>query len=201
MSLVIFGIFLFGFIIGFYFHIVIKNIANRKVINDLNNRFEEVLDNINNGKSKFRTRISNVVYIQTNIKEHGDVDLVYIIDRPDISIFKGSKCLYTSSSIKKETINTIIASINQKHGRDINDIVNIYGFIINRKEFDRMLGDSNQKYGKMNIQTEKSDIEKIITDNKTKFDIDEILDKISSIGMDSLTVEEKAFLENYGNKS
>ena len=52
-----------------------------------------------------------------------------------------------------------------------------------------------------NIQNDNnSEIENINNINNNKFDIDEILDKISEHGMDVLTMEERLFLDNYGNK-
>ena len=44
------------------------------------------------------------------------------------------------------------------------------------------------------------EIEKIKTENRRKFNIDEILDKISSLGIASLTIEERLFLDNYSNE-
>ena len=46
----------------------------------------------------------------------------------------------------------------------------------------------------------KLKIEKIKTENRRKFNIDEILDKISSLGIASLTIEERLFLDNYSNE-
>ena len=44
---------------------------------------------------------------------------------------------------------------------------------------------------------EVSDIDKIIKDNDVKFDINFILDRISAVGIDNLTKEEREFLNNY----
>jgi hypothetical protein len=44
------------------------------------------------------------------------------------------------------------------------------------------------------------EIEKIKNENKKRFNIDEILDKISSFGIASLTIEERLFLDNYSNE-
>jgi hypothetical protein len=37
-------------------------------------------------------------------------------------------------------------------------------------------------------------------ENQLKFDVDEILDKISNYGIDVLTPEERKFLDNFGDE-
>jgi hypothetical protein len=51
-----------------------------------------------------------------------------------------------------------------------------------------------------NLSNDIGEIEKIKTENRRKFNIDEILDKISSLGIASLTIEERLFLDNYSNE-
>jgi acid stress-induced BolA-like protein IbaG/YrbA len=47
---------------------------------------------------------------------------------------------------------------------------------------------------------EMSDIEKIKRQNEIKFNIDDILDRITSVGIENLTPEEKRFLDSYNNE-
>jgi acid stress-induced BolA-like protein IbaG/YrbA len=47
---------------------------------------------------------------------------------------------------------------------------------------------------------EMSDIEKIKRQNEVKFNIDDILDRITSVGIENLTPEEKRFLDSYNNE-
>jgi hypothetical protein len=47
---------------------------------------------------------------------------------------------------------------------------------------------------------EVSDIEKIKRQNEVKFNIDDILDRITSVGIENLTPEEKKFLDSYNNE-
>jgi hypothetical protein len=42
-----------------------------------------------------------------------------------------------------------------------------------------------------------SDIDRIIEENEYKFDIDSILDRISEVGIENLSPEEKKFLDNF----
>ena len=51
-----------------------------------------------------------------------------------------------------------------------------------------------------NHDIDKNEIDKIKSENKKKFNLDDILDKISSSGIDSLTFEERVFLDNYSNE-
>jgi hypothetical protein len=49
---------------------------------------------------------------------------------------------------------------------------------------------------KMNMSS-GSDIDRIIEENEYKFDIDSILDRISEVGIENLSPEEKKFLDNF----
>ena len=46
----------------------------------------------------------------------------------------------------------------------------------------------------------ESEVDQINIENQKKFDIDDILDKISATGIASLTIEERIFLDNYSNE-
>jgi hypothetical protein len=47
------------------------------------------------------------------------------------------------------------------------------------------------------MKENQSDIQKIINKNNNKLDIDDILDKINSVGIENLSKEEIQFLNNY----
>jgi hypothetical protein len=93
-------------------------------------------------------------------------------------------------------INEITKAIELKHNKDINDVVEILGFVFSREDFEKSFN-VNIKEIKNGVKKEESDIEKILKKNKKRFDIDEILDKISKVGIENLTEEEKQFLNNY----
>lgn len=64
-------------------------------------------------------------------------------------------------------------------------------------EFERITGYKFEDFNKPHkIKEEFSDIDTILNLNKSKFDLDEILDKISKSGIKSLTNEERIFLES-----
>lgn len=184
------------FLVGFMLRNIIISIDRKRNLKKLNHEFKSILDNID--KSVFKSRFSNTVYIECEMVNHGKINIVYMIDKNDIAIFKGDKCILTSTGVDKVIINDIISSINYRHSIDINDIVNIYGIIINRRAYEKALEETNIQLN--NSVKELSDIDKIIKNNEMKFNIDDILDKISSVGMESLSQEEISFLEKYSKK-
>ena len=52
----------------------------------------------------------------------------------------------------------------------------------------------------MRQQQSDSEIDNIVNNNETKFDIDEVLDKIGKLGIEMLSEEEREFLDNYSKK-
>ncbi len=177
-------------------------LKNKKILADASKQYSEVLSNIRSGKCNFKSRINKTVYILTSIEDHGNVDVVYMMDKKDIAIFKENKCIYTSTS-PNETINDIIKSIKIKFGKEINDTVDVLGITFSKNEFERMLSINSQisiqhlPIKKMDDQ--KSDIDKIIDDNNSKLSLDNVLDRIGQVGYDNLTKKEKEFLKNHNN--
>jgi hypothetical protein len=186
-----------GFLIGFNIRNVVSFYENKKKIDTLNKKFLNILNELESGRSKFRTRFSNSVYINISLEEYGKVDIVYMIDKNDIAIFKGSDCILTTHSVDRKIVDNIIYKIKRIHDNDINDIVNIFGLIMNRKEFENLTKVKIEDFGKIKYDNELSDIDKIVKSNESKFNIDDILDKISSIGIESLSNDERKFLEDY----
>ena len=111
-----------------------------------------------------------------------------------MAIFKDGKCIYTSNLIDSDLVNEISKEIELKHNKDINDVIDILGLVFSREDFEKSF---NIKEIRNVIKKEESDIDEIVKKNKKRFNIDEILDKISKIGIDNLTEEEKQFLNNY----
>lgn len=64
------------------------SIDNQRTLNSKRNQFIEALGRIKAGESQFKTRMNDTVYIQVNLVNHGLVDIIYLIDRDDIAIFK-----------------------------------------------------------------------------------------------------------------
>lgn len=168
------------------------------------NDFLEVMFKIKSGESKFKSRVNETVYLTTKIGEHGDVDVIYLMDKQDIAIFQGGKCLHTSDGISKEIISDMISLISKIFGKKINDVVEVLGFVFYREEFEKSFNINFEDFKKSNIfgpvKTEMNEIDKINIDNQKRYDIDEILDKISAFGIKVLTPEELAFLDKYSNE-
>lgn len=193
-------IFISGLLIGCLITYILSNLIsrskNKSILKDNINQFIQILKNIKSDKTKFKSRVNNTIYIETNLSDYGDVGLVCLLDKKDISIFKDEKCIYTSNLINSDLINEITKAIELKHNKDINDVVEILGFVFSREDFEKSFN-VNIKEIKNGVKKEESDIEKILKNNKKRFDIDEILDKIGKVGIENLTEEEKQFLNNY----
>lgn len=199
---------LVGFIFGVVSERIFRNLSiklrNKKEIKNLNATFNLILQKIRNKNSRFKTRINNTVYVAITLPEYGKADLVYLMDKKDIAVFQNGKCILTSEYIEKTTINDIIASIHDRHDYRINDVIDIMGYIISRQDFEKTFNVSideilkGQDKLKSFIQT--GEINQDAFTNKNIFDIDEILDKISRVGINNLTQEEKEFLANYNRK-
>jgi hypothetical protein len=197
-------LYIFLFLLGYYVRQLIgyytDKIRKDNLIKDINTQFKEVLNNILNSNSIFKNRVNNTVYLSTKLKDYDDVNIVYLIDKKDIAIFKNEKCIYTSDMVEKDTINSISSAIENKFEENINDVVEVFGFIFSREDFERYFKikvEDLTNPEKMKLNYQESDIDKIVRENDSKFNIDEILDKISKVGIDNLTEEEKKFLKNY----
>lgn len=193
-------LFCLGFISKLILDEFFNNLKEKNRIKDINDQFSELLNNIISNNSKFKSRVNNIVYIDTKLKDYNEVSVVYLMDKKDVAIFKNGKCIYLSEMAEKEIINSLISAIDNKYGNEINDVIEILGIIFSRKDFEETfkmkIEDLYNPNTKLKI-SEESDIDKIIKENNSKFDIDEILDKISKFGMDSLTNDEKYFLKKY----
>ena len=188
--------FLFGGLLVISFISIRDKMTDVKKSKQMNSIFSEVLSAI--GNSKFVTRVNSTVTISVVTGSLGSVNLIYMLDRKDIAIFQESRCIYTSESVDPEIISSIIELIVNKHGGDIDDVVGLFGFLFSKVDFEKKF--------KMRIENgmlypldspETSDVDKIVNNNSTRFYIDDILDKINSVGIDNLSVEEKKFLKSY----
>jgi hypothetical protein len=183
-----------------------EKISNNKLILDKNKQFKQILEKVNTKRSRFKTRINNTVYIGVKLEDYGRVDVVYFLDKKEnqLNIFKGEKLIMTSDLVSEDLLNEIVNSINKVHYHRIVDVVEILGLVFYREDFEKSFGISfeEMKERQMNMMKSmneegQSDIQKIINKNKTKLDIDDILDKINRVGIENLTEEEKQFLDNY----
>lgn len=196
------------FMIGFLFAKMVDSlksrIRRRKALKDCAKQFYEVLKNLKKNRSVFISRVNQTVMIETKLKDHDTVSIIYLMDKRLVCIFKQEKCIYSTDSIGKEIGESIMAKIHEKYGREINDVVQILGVTISREELASKMKDFEKAYPKIDIEKiqkkEDSDIDKIIVENERRLDLDEILDKISIAGMERLTAEELDFLKEQSKK-
>jgi hypothetical protein len=183
-----------------------EKIAHNKLILDRNKQFKEILEKSKTKKTRFKTRINNVVYIGVKLIDYGRVDVVLFLDKRDISIFRENKCILTSDLVESSLLKELIETLETVHYHKIIDTVEILGMVFSREDFEKQFNvnfdeikeKTNRMMDAMRIGGEElSDIDKIINKNKYKLDIDDILDKINKVGIENLTKEEKDFLNNY----
>jgi hypothetical protein len=210
----IFLISVVSFIIGLYIGLKVQNALykhieeneKKKVVDKANSIYLSLINQMMRGKVSFVRRMNQICYLTSELEDEGVVELVYMIDKKDLAIFKDGKCIYTSDLVNKETLSKISTFIESHFRNEISDVVNILGFVISKNEFEKTfhikLEDFNRFKDQMNLggDSSSSHIQDIITSNKVRFDIDEILDKISATGIHSLTLEERLFLDNYSNE-
>ena len=193
-----------AFYVGFMLcnFLTVRNNKKEKdeYINLVNSVFEDILDDII--YSTFSNRINNTVTL--NAYYGGEVvTVMYMIDKKDIAIFKDERCIYTSESVDASIVNQLVNAIESYHRGKINDVINVMGFVFSREYFETTfkIKTEDLKRGMYGPQQEVSEVDKIKTENNTKLDIDEILDRILEVGVDKLSVEESNFLENYNKKN
>ena len=197
--------FILGFIYAKFTERIKKNIRNKKIIEDILVQFKEILENLKKNQAVFISRVNQTIMIDTRLKQHDVVNIVYLMDKKVVCIFKENKCIYTSDEIDNNLRDNIIDNIHEKYGNQIDDVVEVLGVTISREELESKLKDFENANPKLdmtifNNDKEISDVEKIIKENNEKFDIDSILDKINKVGLEKITKEELDFLKEQSKK-
>ena len=196
------------FILGFLSSKIAESIKtyfkSKKLIKDMSKQFEEILVNIKKGHAVFISRVNQTVMLDTKLKDYNIVNIVYLMDKSIVCIFKENKCIYTSETIDKTLNENIINNIHEQYGKQIDDVVEVLGVTISREELESKLKDFESINPEMDLNNlmkkESTEIERIVEENEERFDVDSILDKISRFGMSKITQEELDFLKNQSNK-
>jgi hypothetical protein len=196
------------FILGFLYAKIVDNIKvhfkNKKLLKNMAKQFEEILVNIQKGHAVFISRVNHTVMLDTKLKDYNVVNLVYLMDKRIVCIFKEDKCIYTSETIENGLRDNIIANIHDLYGKEIEDVVDVLGVTISREELKSKLKDFEDSNPNLDMtmfnKKELSDIDMIIEENEDRFDVDSILDKISKVGMEKITKEELDFLKEQSKK-
>jgi hypothetical protein len=195
-------IFLFGVSMGIMFSLVgvyvMSYIKAQKIRQKNNLVFKQILTNLQNGKGKFISRINNTVQIDTKIKSEGKINMVYFIDKNDISIFREGNCIYTSQNIDTDIINSITSMIWSRFSDRISDVVQLYNNIMDRKSFTKLVSQAKTEIQVINLDENGNIIDTIDDFKSTEpLTLDGILDRINQVGYDNLTQIEKDFLKNH----
>jgi hypothetical protein len=194
------GAFCFGYLFSGLVRKVMDKISDDEVAKKVNDVYSKLLENIYGNRTVFTSRINNTVSLETLIDGEGKVNIMYMMDKKDIAIFKNDNCLYTSNLVKPDLLDEIITAIDIYHKDKIVDTVNMMGLIFSREEFERKFNLKVEDLKKgMYAPMEVYDIDKMISEDEIDFDIDYILDRISEVGIENLTPDEKEFLDNYNS--
>lgn len=196
--------FLLGFLYAKATDKIKEYFKSKKLLKDMSNQFQEILENIKKGKAVFVSRVNHTVMLDTRLKDYNIVNVVYLMDKSVVCIFKENKCIYTSEKLDKNLIDSLIDNIKEKYGTQIDDVVEVLGVTISREELENKLKDFEKTHPNIDLtamnRQDQTEVEKIVEENEERYDVDSILDKISKLGMSKLTKEELEFLKNQSNK-
>lgn len=186
-----------SFFLGLFFHFFVssfisklKQKRNDQVIEDYFNEINKV---VKSGLSKFITRVNNIVVISTKMNDFGDVAITYNMDTKEIVVMKDNKEILTSDRINLKEKLRLSKTIEDIHSKEIQDVIDIFGQLLNREEFEKSMKETLEKFKIIGDATNQEPE----SEKETKFDIDEILDKINKVGIENLTKEEKDFLNKF----
>lgn len=172
----------------------------KKIASDISSHFKEVLSNLKMNQAVFVSRVNQTVIVDTRLTKLDVVNIVYLMDKQIVCIFKDNNCIYTTENLDINLKSEILDEINNKFDKEINDVVDVMGMTISREEFQQKI-EEIQKFTMKNINLDElvvseNEIDKIVDENEMKYDVDDILDKISKDGIESISIEEKEFLDN-----
>ena len=194
--------FVLGIIWGFVLFYIAYKFSEwksaKKIAADISSHFKEVLSNLKMNQAVFVSRVNQTVIVDTRLAKLDVVNIVYLMDKQIVCIFKDNNCMYTTESLDGNLKSELLIEINNKFNKEINDVVDIMGMTISREEFQQKL-EEIQKFTMKNINLDnlvENEVDQIVLDNEIKFDVDSILDKIIKDGIESISKEEKEFLDN-----
>lgn len=197
--------FLLGFLYAKLVDSTKEKLRKKRILADGLSQFKEILENIKIGQAVFVSRVNQTIMIDTRLKKYDVVNIVYLMDRRIVCIFKDNKCIYTSDMIDQELNDAIISNIHERHGKEIDDVVEVLGVTISKEELESKIKEFEENGKKAGfdldgLKKERTDIEKIIEENEERFEVDSILDKISRLGMEKITKEELEFLKTQSKR-
>lgn len=188
--------FIFGIAVNYFFNYFNLLFKKSRELSEKVEYFKYIIKTFENGVTKFKYRIDNNVFISSSIPFIGKVDILYQIDKWEIFIIKDNKVISSSIGLKRKMIEDLILLINKNYYFELNDNINVGGYKISKSYIDSVLNNANMSntIEQVNKTPENESIQAI------DLDIDDILDKISKMGLNSLTPGELMFLKKYSEK-
>lgn len=195
-------IFTLGFSVGAMFSVVgayiIYYFKALKLRQKNNLVFGQILSNLRNGKGKFMSRINNMIQIDTKIKSEGRVNVIFTLDKNEISIFRDGVCIYNGNNVDDDIINSIISMIWSRFSDKISDVVQLYNSVMDRKTFTNLVSQAKVDVQILNLDEQGNIIAPFDqNENQEPLTLDGILDRINQVGYDGLSEIEKDFLKNH----
>lgn len=207
MTLVTIFTFTLTFFVGMWFSEMIHLYKSKKESRLLTLRhesmFSKLKENIIYNNCSFDKRINSLIYMDMYSINDKPMKVLFDINKNTISIYDENDIhdFYSSTLVDSKLIDDIIILIGKKFGKEIDNVVNILGMEISKNEFERLtninidsLIQNSQQPISMNFYSESQE------EKKEKFNIDLILDKIIKDGLESLSKEERDFLDDYSKK-
>jgi hypothetical protein len=196
--------FLLGFIFGKVIEEIKKKLKNKSIIKKCIKQFNELYDKLEKSELIFNSRVNNTVMLDTHLLDYEFVNIIYLMDKEIVCIFKDNQCIYTSDILDIEFNKKLLDKIHENYGNEINDVVDILGVTISKEELNNKLKDFENFNPNLDLtmlnKKEISEVEKIVEENEEKFELDSILDKINEIGIEKISKEELDFLNNQSSK-
>ena len=169
--------FVLGIIWGFVLFYIAYKFSEwksaKKIAADISSHFKEVLSNLKMNQAVFVSRVNQTVIVDTRLAKLDVVNIVYLMDKQIVCIFKDNNCMYTTESLDGNLKSELLIEINNKFNKEINDVVDIMGMTISREEFQQKLEDI-QKFSMKNINLDslvENEVDQIVLDNEIKFDV------------------------------
>ncbi len=170
--------------------------------------FTDVLEQIITNRSSFINRVNQHVTLDMRLKKLGKVTIFYDMDTRVIAISKEHNVILMSdfiSGVFPDIIENICDIIETRWNKEIDDVVDVNGTLVNREFLENSVQSNLNNAGiqgfsivispdTLNGEESSTELDKEDIENT----INLILDKIGQTGIDSLTPEEKDFLEKYG---
>lgn len=187
-----------------YFILGMINIIHKnKHIQKIKDAYNELYNNVLTDKVYFNNRYDDTIFLNTTLSLYGEVEIIMYLGKKEVFIIKDNVTLFTSELIDYEQIDKMKRTIIVKHKTDICNTIELNGKIYYKNDYDIKIKEVfNKIISEFDISFDSDPnihniLKNIRAQNiKTKYNLNDILDKINKVGYDNLTLDEKEFLKN-----